>query len=156
MGSRYVNWEDLVTRYPGVEKFAGAQATNSFWIPYAEHEVDGRLGGKFTVPFTTMSTAPGTPMMVKDLVIDLAYYRMGLTRIKNAGDLKQSIDARISDLVSGKAVLMTNSLEQIARTGDRIYSNTEDYHTAFGADDPVNWRVSSQQMVDEQNARGVF
>jgi hypothetical protein len=37
--------------------------------------------------------------------------------------------------------------------GAAYYSSTGSYHSSFGIDDPINWRVDSGHMSDVQDSR---
>ena len=66
----YITYADLVARYPVIEtKYTKDSEVNSHLIYWAEHELNSRLSSHFSVPF---SAAHPT---VKDLAIDLSYYR---------------------------------------------------------------------------------
>lgn len=144
---RYIDWALVVGRYKDAATLAEATGTGSYWLAMAEFEIDGALGARYTVPFTP------TPLQVQDLCIDLTYYKMTIGK-QSKKDLKAYIDQRITGLVNGTIVLVT-SAGNIQGDPNAAWSENS-YHTSFGPDDPVNFRVDSNWMHDVQNARGQF
>lgn len=144
---RYTNWPDIVGRYPDAAKIAGNESTGSYWLMYAEAEIDARLAPRFTTPFSS------APDVVKDIVIDMTYYRMTL-RQKGSDVIKKFIDERITGLIDGTIFLPSSSA-----TDKSIAWSEQDktgYHTAFGPDDDIFWRVSSTFIRDTQDERGQY
>ena len=100
---------------------------------------------KYSVPFTPV------PGIVRDLCIDLAYYKLAFATEKGK-ELGKILDARFKAILDGKLVL-TNSAGALA-TAERAWSTHQDYPTHFGVDSDVNWDVSSAWALDQQEARG--
>lgn len=142
---RYIKWDDVSNAYPDWVKSVSANTVGNLWIPRAEDEVDGRLAPKYTVPFTPV------PGIVRDLCIDLAYYKLAFATEKGK-ELGKILDARFKAILDGD-LMLTTSAGQIDG-GQRAWSTHQDYPTAFGVDSELNWRVSSAQAFDEQEARG--
>lgn len=142
---RYIDWSDVTGRYPDVAKLVGAEAIGSYWLNYAESEVDARLGTRYTVPFSS------APEMVKDLAVDITYYRL-TWRQKGSEVLKKLIDERVAGLISGTIYLPSS-----AATDKSVAWSEQDktgYHTAFGPDNEIYWRVSSTFITDVRDERG--
>ena len=142
---RYINWDDVANSYPDWAKTASANSAGNLWIPRAEDEVDGRLAPVYSVPFTPV------PGVVRDLCIDLAYYKLAFASEKGK-ELGKILDARFKSILEGK-LLITNSLGRMD-TGERSWSTHQAYPTQFGVDSDVNWQVSSAWAADQQEARG--
>lgn len=142
---RYIEWDDVANTYRDWAKEVSANSIGNLWIPRAEDEVDGRLAPIYTVPFTPV------PGLVRDLCIDLAYYKLMFATEKGKA-LKESLDDRFEAILEGR-LMITTSIGQVP-TGDRAWSTHQGYPTAFGVDPDINWRVSSAQAFDEQEARG--
>jgi len=142
---RYINWDDVANTYPEWAKAASANTVGNLWIPRAEDEVDGRLAPRYAVPFTPV------PGIVRDLCIDLAYFKLAFASEKGQA-LGKILDARFKSILDGKLVL-TNSAGALG-TAERAWSTHQDYPTHFGVDNPVNWEVSSVWATDQQEARG--
>lgn len=142
---RYINWADVTAKYGDYAKGPDATQANSYHIPQAEAEVDGRLAVKYTVPFSP------APYLVRDLATDLAYYKATL-RQEGSDKLWAYIENRFAAIIAG-TLLLTNSDGAIAVPGNAPWASNS-YHSAFGLDSEVMWRVDSQQIVDLQDRRG--
>ena len=141
---RYIDWADVVGRYAITAKMAGETGTGSYWLEHAEGEVDARLAPYNTVPFT----APA-PMVVKDLAIDLTYFKMAIGT-DHAKEVWKYLEARFKAIADGTLVI-TNSAGPLST--DQAWSSNS-YHTAFGPDAPEDWRISSQWIDDTRSERG--
>ena len=130
---RYINWADVANRYPDAAKIGGAENVSSSWIYGAEAEVDARLATKYTTPFVSTPA----PAIVADLSIDLTYYKATF-RQKGSDTLYKYIKDRFDSLLNGTMVIEGGSvipvLGFVALVGSR--------GTAFGFDDPLNWKPS--------------
>jgi len=141
---RYVKWDDVADSYPDWAKSASANSAGNLWIPRAEDEVDARLAPRYSVPFTPV------PGVVRDLCIDLAYYKLVFATDKGK-ELKESLKERFEALLDGSMVLTVSGSPLASETP---WSTHQDYPTQFGVDDPVNWLPSSVWAMDQQEARG--
>ena len=141
---RYIDWADVTGRYSDFAKGPDASQANASFVPQAEAEVDARLAVKYTVPFSP------APYLVQDLCIDLAYYKATI-RQKGSEQIKKYIDARFETIMNGSMVL-TNSAGVISGTGNYAWASNS-YHSAFGMDDEVNWRVDDEQISDIEGQR---
>lgn len=142
---RYIDWDDVANSYPDWAKAASANSVGNLWIPRAEAEVDARLAPKYTVPFTPV------PDLVRDLAIDLAYYKLVFASDKGKA-LWDSLKERFESILDGSMVL-TTSAGALATT-DRSWSTHQGYPTQFGVDCDLNWQTSSAWATDQQEARG--
>lgn len=151
----YATYEDLIERYPamkdiGVNKDSGS--VNSGFIYPAEVQINGMLGICFDVPL-------GNHPTVKDLVIDLTYNRVMLSRNPKVGkELMKDFMDRINRLKSGEEAIYTGSGTALLSSGkrqDTVWSNEEDYypvHTMLGAEHP-DTRVSSEYRDELEEER---
>lgn len=142
---RYITWDDVANAYPDWVSAVSANTVGNLWIPRAEDEVDGRLAPKYTVPFTPV------PGVVRDLCIDLAYYKLTFATEKGKA-LGEILQSRFEAILSGE-LMLTNSLGQVAAP-EKAWSTHQDYPTHFGVDTDLNWQVSSAWATDQQEARG--
>lgn len=142
---RYINWADVTGRYNDFAKGPDASVAAASFIPQAEAEVDGRLAPKYTVPFSP------APYLVQDLCIDLAYYKaaMGTERAKLVGE---SLEKRFKAIIDGTLLLTTSAGTIVAEGATAWVSNS--YHSSFGPDSEVNWRVDSNWINDAMDERG--
>jgi phage gp36-like protein len=142
---RYINWADVTGRYVDFATGPDASIAEAAFVPHAEAEVDARLAPKYSVPFTP------APYLVKDLSIDLAYYKATIKQ-KGSEALKVYIDARFKAIIDGTLILTTSAGPVASLSGGGWASNS--YHSSFGLDNEINWRVDSNAVYDQQSARG--
>lgn len=144
-----INWRDVNIRYPETLKIADATQADSSWVPYAIRELEARLSTAFTTPFSDNN------MTAKDLTIDLAFAKV--YRYKDnekAAAVSSYVASQIADLIHGKMSMITDTGEVIQGSIGTMYSTTEKYHSVFGMS-PVEYSVvSSQEIWDEESARG--
>ncbi len=152
----FTNWADVIGRYKQLDSLAGgAKEVTSHYILPAEYELEGRLAGVFTVPFSL------TNVTAKDLVIDMVRVRAGIGKEKDLQVIKDSIDERIKRLIMGEDVMMVTSDNGTVagirgNVGGTVWMSNEDYHPTFGHGDTKEFITDSSQLEDERNARGVF
>lgn len=149
---RYIDWADVVNRYSDVARIGGAESVSSSHLQFAEAEVDARLSVLYTVPFTP------APPLVKDLCIDLTYWRMTM-RQKGSEVIKKYIDERIEGLIGGTIVLTDAAGAVLPQNQESLAwseQNQTGYHTAFGPDYELNWMPSSAYIADVDETRGAL
>ena len=146
---RYINWDDVIDRYPELNTLGGADQMSSSYIVYAESYLDSILSTHFATPFSQ------EVMIVKDLAIDFTYWRAGRFKLDNAVEVKSSFFGTVEMLKKGHMIMTDVDGNEIpaSNTGGAIWSKTMSYHTAFGMDDPENWRIDEDQTDDDQDAR---
>ena len=146
---RYIEWDDVIDRYQVINTLGGSDEISSAYIVYAEAMVDGLLSSKFTVPFSNNN------MTVKDLAIDYTYWMSARFKLEDAVAVYSSFFGTIAMLKKDQMAMIATDGTLItgALKNSGIYSSTQSYHSAFGIDDPINWRVDSDQMADAQDAR---
>lgn len=142
---RYIVWTDVTNRYPDFAKGPDATLAEAAFVPQAEAEVDGRLAPKYSVPFSP------APYLIKDLCVDLAYYKATIKQ-ESSKLIYENLEARFKAIIDG-TLLLTTSAGVVGATGNQAWASNS-YHSAFGLDNEVNWRVDSQQVGDLQDARG--
>lgn len=143
---RYINWDLVVGKYPDVPKIADATHTESYFIHASEHEVDAWLAARYTTPFSS-----NVSQAVKDICIDLTYYKM-VWRQKDSDRLYKYIRERVGAFIDGTMVL-TDTNGNVLGGGDSVWATSDNYSPTFGVDDPLNWAVSSLAQYDAENAR---
>ena len=146
---RYVNWDDVIDRYPTLNTLQGADEMSSVYIVYAEAFTDGMLAGTYTVPFSDNN------IIVKDLSIDMTYWRAARFKFDDAVAVKSSYFETIGRLKDGTLTMIDASGTIIPAVKKQIglHSTTESYHSAFGIDDPIFYSVDSDQMADAELRR---
>ncbi len=154
----YAVFEDLVLRYPHLDQWGEDHEpdVNSGLIYYAEMEINGLFASHYTVPFPASDTHP----TIKDLTIDLAYYRtIRLADPEKAEDIKDSVMGRIQDIKDGKEFIYTGSGTAIKAdesvSQNRVWSSTGSWHPTMGMSDYDSQAslVSSGMLDYEENQR---
>ena len=147
----YITYDDLILRYPIISTWPGSETTvNSDLIYYGEMELNSRLAGHFTVPF---SAAHPT---IKDLAIDLSYYRaIRLTDPEKADKIKAQVSGRIDAIKAGDEYIYTGSGTTIAADPDGlgVWSTNEDYHPVHGMLEPEDSCIDADRLDDEADER---
>lgn len=150
---RYINWSDIIERYPSIENVGGAVEVGSVYISYVEYEIDGLLAPKFTIPFSNNNET------VKDLCIDRVYAKAGNLKIEEYEKINNDVMATIDRLKTGSQLMIINGTSYssvLPDIGDTIFSTTEDYNPVFGMSDIELSEVDSGQVYDEEQARGYY
>jgi len=150
--SYVIAWSDVQLRYPELDKLANATSatTQAGFIQLAEAYVHSRLGGQFTTPFSSNN------LTAKDLIVDALYVQNMLTRQPDhAKAVRESLDARINDLLSGKTSMVDSAgVAAGGMVGETVWSNTQNYSPVFGVSNIELSAVSSDQLQAEADARG--
>lgn len=147
---RYATWSDCLIRYGDLSRVTSGDvnAAESSYIVHAENRVEARLASKYTVPFSSNN------LTAKDLTIDMAYLMvMAVKDPEKTATLKELLDERFDNLLSGKEVMLTDAGVLSGFVGDTIWSTTQGYHPTFGVGDDLDFVVSSDRMWDEEDAR---
>jgi len=149
----YADYDECVARYAALATWGKTPTeVSSDLIYYAEIELNGRLGSHFSVPFSADHPT------VKDLTIDLAYYRaIRTTDPSKAKALHAAVLGRIDDIKKGKEYIYTGSGTIILPDGadQEIWSTTQDYHPVHGmleAEDAGS-RIDPDRLDDESDER---
>jgi len=150
----YITYDELILRYPIIETWNNSQTNvENDLIYYAERELNSRLASHFSVPFS------GSHPTVKDLSLDLAYYKALYTKDPGkAKDIKDAVIGRIEDIKEGKEYIVTDSYTTIppnANTTMPIWSTTMDYHpvhSMLGAEDALTG-IDSDYIDDLEGER---
>ena len=147
---RYIDWSDLVGRYPQINKLGGAEAVGSNYIDYGEAEVDARLASCYAVPFDTGSS---TPMTVKDLAIDFTFLKATFGREKSWDRMKKALEERVKMICEGKIQIIGADNEPIGQVGGTIWGSNQTYTPIFGMGDTLDFVVDADRLEDEDTAR---
>lgn len=145
---RYINWADVLDRYPKLASAVGADEASSHHIMYAEAFVDGRLAPYYTTPFSSNN------LTVRDLCIEVVHARYWLGNNKELYEEgMQFVKDFIGELASGASHMVTTSLEVIYGSQGAAYSNTSGQHPTFGLDDYTMTSIDSATIIDERDAQ---
>jgi len=122
----YVTYEDVILRYPLCSTWAVSSADiKSGLLEYADIELNSALSPEYSTPFSD------TPPIVKDLAIDMAYYKLLVRQdIERAMDFKDFLYGRIKQLKKGEIGIVTSSGTVIEQTTNKfgVWSTTQNYH----------------------------
>ena len=145
---KYIEWDDVIDRYPELNTVSGADEMGPTHIVHAEAFIESMLASNFTPPFSSNN------MTIKDLCIDNVYYRAGRFKLNNAAQVWSDSLFFMEMLKSGEASMITTSGDVAgARSAGAVYSNTQSYHSAFGMDDVEDWSIDSDQIKADRDAR---
>lgn len=144
-----INWQDVNQQYPETVKLTDATRADSWIIPNAIAELESRLAPGFTVPFSTNN------ITAKDLATAITFERLWRFKDeKKAKLVRDYVDSRIKDLLSGMADMMLSDGTALVTVGGTIYSTTDGYVPVFGMSPTEYSVVDSQQVYDEEADRG--
>lgn len=147
---RYCDVGQVAARFRRVTDVVSyPDAVESQYIIFAENELDRRLGQYFTVPFSSNN------LTATDLSIDLAYAKYIIyDDTEKYSAIMAHVDGIIADLIDGTTAMVTTSGDQLLSSNtNAAWSNTMDYHSAFGMGDVETFRVDSNQLYAEEQAR---
>ena len=146
---RYIDWDDVINRYPALESLGGADELNANHIVYSEAYVDGCLSDRVTPPFSSNN------LTVKDLCIDFCYWRAARFKLEDAVEVKSSYFETLEMIKKGQ-INMVDSAGNVLDVGEKalgFYSNTGSYHSAFGIDDPIDYSIDPYYIEDTEDSR---
>jgi hypothetical protein len=148
---RYIQWDDIIQRYPNVAAKGGSNQVGSAYLDYAETELEGRLAGAYTIPFSSNN------LTIKDLSIDMVYAKSIMyTDTKKAKVILDYLDKRIGELIDGTATMITTSGDAMFTAGDAPWSTTKDYHNTFGVIPIEDQNIDTDRIEDEYDERDFY
>jgi len=144
---RYINWDDVIDRYPELNTLSGADELSSAYIVYAESFTDGMLAGTYTVPFSNNN------VIVRDLSIDMTYWRATRFKLENAVDVRSAYFITVDQLVDGTLTMVDDAGTIIPALKKKIglFSTTESYHSSFGMHLPEEWHIDEDNIDDDRS-----
>lgn len=144
---RYINWDDVIDRFPELNTLGGADELSSSHIVYAEAFVDGALATHYTVPFSNNN------MIVKDLAIDVCYWRAARFKFEDATSVKSAFFQTVDLIKDGhvKMIDASGTLIPQIQIQSGLISNVQSYHSAFGMSDPIDWDIDQDQKDDAKD-----
>ncbi len=143
----FANWNDLVSRYPGVDRAGGSKDVSSAFLTFSDNEINGLLSSYFTVPFSSNN------MTAVDLSVELSYARIGVTKIEQSDAIRDRVMSRVNRIKSGAESMMLSDGTVLKSSGEVVYSSDEDYNHTFGVGDVSEMFVDSSQLYDEDQDR---
>jgi len=143
---RYINWDDVIDRYPELNTLGGADELSSAYIVYSEAFVDGVLANNYTIPFSDNN------MIIRDLTIDYCYWRAARFKFEDATGVKSSFFDTVNMLKDGHIQMVDdagNIIPQV-KQNPGIYSSTQSYSSSFGMKPPEEWNISEDNVTVER------
>ena len=148
----YVTYDEVIKRYQAIKKaYENPTECEADLIAYAEDMLNGLLGKCMSTPLPVIS-------QVKDMVIDLCYYKHLYTKDpERAALIREAIIGRVEGICKGDEVLHDadgNAID-LSGAGQTVWSNTMDYQPTFSMLDASNpaSHVDSNMQADEESAR---
>lgn len=145
---KYIEWSDVADVYPVLNKGPTPAIVNSAFILRCEAYIEGVLSNNFTAPFSTNNAT------VRHLCIDYVYINLAVNKDKAIDRAEKRFNTYIDALNGGSMNMVSDSGDIIERSGgQKAWSNTMSYHTAFGVDSYTNWSPDNDQILDDHEAR---
>lgn len=146
---RYINWEDVIDRYPELNTLGGADQLSSAYIVYSEAFVDGILATNYTIPFSSNN------MIIRDLSIDMCYWRAARFKFDDATQVKSSFFETIAMIKAGQVQMIdeAGTLIPQVKQNPGIYSSTQSYHSAFGMLPFEEQNIDQDNIDDDRDER---
>jgi hypothetical protein len=145
---RYIDWEDVIDRYPELNTLGGADVLSSAYIVYSEAFVDGVLANNYTIPFSNNN------MIIRDLSIDYCYWRAARFKFDDAVQVKSSFFETVKMIKDGQIQMIDEAGTIIPQTKQNvgIYSSTESYHSSFGMHPVDEWQIDEDNITADRDA----
>ena len=148
----YSNYTEVIERYPMMSSWGDIQSHVSSLVWFAEKQLDGMLATAYSVPFDPV------PPVVKDLTIDITYYKALVTRDpEKASKIEDYIMGRIERIIKGKEKILSGSGTTLEVTSalQKVWSNIGCFHPVHSMLDPQHADVQVSSMrhsyeVDER------
>ncbi len=144
---RYIEWDDVIDRYPELNTLAGADEMSSAYIVYSEAFTDSMLANCYTVPFSNNN------MTVRDLSIDCTYWRAARFKIEDAMQVGSAYFDTIEMLKKGTMVMIDTEGKIISgiRKEIGLVSTTQSYHSAFGMHPDIEWHIDEDNIIADRD-----
>ena len=153
---RYVKWSDVVGRYPRAATITQAEEVTieANFIAGAEGEVDAALAGRYTTPLASTPTL--APALVRDITIDLAYYKAAFLQLDDTQSkrLADYIKERLFGLATGSLTLVSSGGVLVTPAGKGTFCTVADFPNISGTDPVADWQVSSVEALASRTGRG--
>lgn len=141
---RYTTWDLVTGRYDAAAKRGGSSEQQNYFIAGAEGEIDGYLAKRYTLPLTP------APDFLVDLATDLVFWKLSYGQ-KVAEPLRKSIDARLQGLRDGTITLVGSGSGALSTSN--LTATENKYRSSFGHDNPINWSVDRDALIDDRATR---
>jgi hypothetical protein len=143
---RYIDWEDVIDRYPELNTLGGSDQLSSAYIVYSEAFVDGVLANHYTIPFSNNN------MIIRDLSIDYCYWRAARFKFDDATQVKSSFFETIDMIKKGHVQMIDEAGTLIPQVKQKIglFSTTQSYHSSFGMHPEEEWKIDEDNITDDR------
>ena len=143
----YVNWDDVVGRYPKTSNVSDSDEMTDSFITGIEAFMDGYLAKVFDVPVS------GEPPLLKEIATDLVYSKIALHKDKAVPELRERTIQTLKDIIDGTMLLVDSAGDTITQVGQAVWINTDGYHSAFSMLGTPEDFVDPDQLSDLVNER---
>jgi len=146
--SRYIDYSDVIGRYPKATDVGSASNVESTYIRYSEAWADGALSAAFTAPFSDNN------LTVKDLCIDHTYMKIiEFKDTKKSNSIQKSLDARVKALLEGSSQMTLEDGTVLGQNVASAWSEAQEHSPTFGIGGTDYAAVSSSRLYEEEQAR---
>lgn len=145
-----ITYETIAARYSELARALDATVVNSVHIPFAQAELEGKLGVGFTVPFSSNN------LTAQDLCVDLVYARVyQFSAPDKVEKVREHIEARCMALLSGREdmKLIDGTLVHSTAVASAMWSRLGSYHPTFGMDEPEDQCIDKDRVQADYDAR---
>lgn len=168
MPNYYSTTTTIETNMVGVTFDTSTTNLASNMIVEAQNEINKWVSKRYNISIyqttTAATTTGGAPPLLQSWTDRLAEGYMWIRMSRGGANAQfQTIgDKLIKDVKECLKALVENQVDLLDESGDAIselsnpdnvLSNTEDYHSTFDEDDPLNWSVDSDKLNDISDDR---
>lgn len=133
-------------------------------ITWAEGEIKKRISGRYDLSGSAFQTSTSIPPIIRDLTEQLSTAFMwenmsrggGKESLGRAKRLRDHVFSNLDEIQGYKVKLLDTAGAEITEATNgsfRVLSNTDDYHSTFDEDDPLNWKVDPDKLDDISSER---
>lgn len=134
-------------------------------IDQAEAEVNKYISKRYDITSDTFQTATSIPPLVRSLTERLSEGYMwhsisrggaGEKSIARGNILIKDVRENLKLIADYKMDLLDTTgsvITDMSNTAFRVLSNTKDFSNTFDEDDPLNWAIDSDKLIDIGNNR---
>jgi phage gp36-like protein len=152
----YTTVTKVTDLFPKISDTGISSASIAFYIDQAEAEINGKIAGRYTLPFSL------TPPLIETIATELSVIKIldrfftSEARSKNdwRDTRKEDLNKLLDGIVEGKVTLVNSAKEIINQRSDiqDIYSDTKDYTPTFNHLHYSLEEIDEDRLDDEEDA----